>query len=176
MGLASVARQNSLGGKGIGLTSATNVEFVKSTGLYDEVIAYDALDQLDRRPSVSVDFAGNGALLAQIHSHLGDALKYSCLVGVTHVEERSGPAGSAEGLPGTKPTLFFAPNHAMALFRELGAEEARKRMTQAWGGFLQSVEGTVKIERLSGLKAALQIYREMIGGAVDPAKGIVIEP
>lgn len=49
-------------------------------------------------------------------------------------------------------------------------------MTQAWGGFLQSVEGTVKIERLSGLRAALQIYREMIGGAVDPAKGIVIEP
>ena len=176
MGLASVAKQNSPGIRRVGLTSAGNVEFVKGTGLYDEVVAYGDVGSLEQVPGVSVDFAGNGALLAQIHQHFGENLKYSCLVGVTHIDERRGPVGSASGLPGPTPTLFFAPDHAVALFKELGPQEAGKRMAAAWHSFLQAVEGSVEIERHAGLEAARQTYLAMVGGTVDPAKGIVIEP
>lgn len=176
MGLASVAMQNSPHVKRIGLTSAGNVDFVKGTGLYDEVLAYGDVSSLEQAPSVSVDFAGNGGLLAEIHQHLGDNLKYSCLVGVTHIDDRRGPVGSAEGLPGPTPTLFFAPDHAIALFKELGPQEAGKRMAAAWHGFLQSVAGSVAVETHQGLEAARRTYLEMVGGSVDPAKGIVIEP
>ncbi len=177
MGLASVAKHRSPQIKRIGLTSAGNVEFVKEAGLYDTVYSYDEVGSIGNQPSVSVDFAGNAALLAKIHKHLGDALKYSCLVGATHIEERgSGGLGGSSDLPGPAPTLFFAPDHAVSLFKELGPEEAGKQMAQSWHAFLSDVGDTVDIERHSGLEAAKSVYLEMIGGKVDPAKGIVIEP
>ncbi len=176
MSLASVAKQNSPSITRVGLTSEGNVDFVKGTGLYDEVLAYGDVGSLAKKACVTVDFAGNGGLLANLHQDLGDNLKYSCLVGVTHIDQRRGAAGSVEGLPGPTPTLFFAPDHAVALFKELGPEEAGKQMAAAWHGFLQSVEGSVEIERRSGLEAARQTYLEMVGGTVDPAQGIVIEP
>ncbi|MBN0810347.1 DUF2855 family protein, partial [Pseudomonas aeruginosa] len=69
----------------VGLTSAGNRAFVEGLGCYDEVLAYDRLDALDASgDALSVDFAGNGALLGQLHQRLGDRLRYSCLVGAAH--------------------------------------------------------------------------------------------
>lgn len=176
MGLASCAMQNSPNVRRVGLTSAGNVEFVRNSGLYDEVLNYDEVGLLAALPSVSVDFAGNGSLLAKLHEHLGDSLKYSCLVGVTHIDDRRGRVGSTQGLPGPQPTMFFAPDHAVALFKQHGPQEAGAMMASAWRGFLDKVDGSVEIERHQGLGAARQTYLEMVGGKVDPAKGIVIEP
>lgn len=176
MGHASCVKQASPQIKRVGLTSAGNVEFVKSTGLYDEVVAYDDLASIDTASTVTVDFAGNAKLLASLHNHFGDALKYSCLVGATHIEERGGGMAAAQDLPGPKPTLFFAPDHFVSFFKEHGPVEGGKMAAAAWHSFLQSVEGAIEIVTLNGLEAARSTYLEMIGGAVDPAKGIVIEP
>ena len=175
MGLASVAKQNSPQIKRVGLTSAGNVEFVESTGLYDKVVTYDEVGNLPIAPTVSVDFAGNGKLLATIHEHFSDTLKYSCLVGATHVEERGG-FGASGDMPGPKPTLFFAPDHFVAYFKEHGPVEGGKMIAETWHGFLNAVEGTVEIVKLQGLDAARTTFLEMIGGSVDPSKGIVVEP
>ena len=176
MGLASVARQNSPGITCVGLTSAGNVDFVKQSGLYDEVMSYDDVGSLAQVPSVSVDFAGNAGLLKAVHETLGEDLKYSCLVGATHVEERGAGLGVAAGLPGPPPTLFFAPDHAVALFKSVGPEEAGKQIAVAWQGFLQAAAGTIEIETLGGLDAARNTYLDILGGNIDPAKGIVVEP
>jgi hypothetical protein len=173
MGLASVAKQRSPQVRRIGLTSAGNVEFVKESGLYDEVLAYDDVGSIAAEPSVSVDFAGNSRLLKSIHTHLGEALKYTCLVGVTHIDER---AGGTEDIPGPTPTLFFAPDHAVALFKNVGPEEAGKMLAESWHAFLADAGDSVTIERRQGLAAARDVFVEMVGGTVDPAKGIVIEP
>ncbi|MEL7198926.1 MAG: DUF2855 family protein [Pseudomonadota bacterium] len=176
MGHASCVKQASPHIKRIGLTSAGNVDFVKSTGLYDEVIAYDDVGSIDIAPTVSVDFAGNSKLLASIHQHFGDELQYSCLVGATHIEERGGGLGGAQDLPGPKPTLFFAPDHFVSFFKEHGAVEGGKMAAAAWHSFLQSVEGAIEIVTKDGLGAARDTFLEMIGGEVNPAQGIVIEP
>jgi len=176
MGLASVAKQNSPNVKRIGLTSAGNVEFVESTELYDVVKSYDEVGMLPIADSVTVDFAGNAGLLGKLHEHFSDTLKYSCLVGATHIEERGAGLGAADGLPGPKPTLFFAPDHAVAFFKEHGPVEGGKLVAGSWHRFLSAVEGTVEIVKLSGLEGARATYLEMVGGSVDPAKGIVIEP
>ena len=175
MGLASVAKQNSPQIKRIGLTSAGNVDFVESTGLYDEVFTYDEIGMLPISECVSVDFAGNAEVLKKLHEHLGDMLKYSCLVGATHIEARSTFSGGAD-LPGPKPTLFFAPDHFVAFFKEHGPVEGGTMIAKTWHGFLSAVGGTVDIVTLKGLEAARSTYLEMIGGSIDPAKGIVIEP
>ncbi len=177
MGLASVAKQNSPGIKRVGLTSAGNIDFVESTGLYDKVVSYDEVGMLPIANSVSVDFAGNAALLANIHEHYSDTLKYSCLVGATHIEERGEGGMTADrGLPGPKPTLFFAPDHAVAFFKEHGPVEGGKLVAKSWHEFLSAADGTVEVVRHSGLESARNVYVEMLGGTVDPAKGIVIDP
>ena len=175
MGLASVARQLSPGVRRVGLTSKGNVSFVEASGLYDLVVAYDDLESLPVAPSVSVDFAGNPDLLARIHRHFGDALAHSALVGATHIEARS-VFGKGEPLPGPKPAMFFAPDHAVAFNKAHGPVEGGKLVAAAWHEFLKATEGTVSIERHSGLAAARDVFLTMVAGTVDPAKGIVIEP
>lgn len=176
MGLASVAKRNSPQVKRIGLTSAGNVQFVRDSGLYDEVLDYGAVSNLERVPSVTVDFAGNAKLLGQLHHHFGDDLKYSCLVGATHIDERGAGLGAGRDLPGPTPTLFFAPDHAVALFKEHGPEKAGAMVAESWHSFLEDAGGSVEIERHSGLEAARSVFVEMLGGNIDPAKGMVIEP
>ncbi len=175
MGLASVARQSSPGIRRIGLTSKGNVAFVEASGLYDEVVAYDDLDKLEVLRTVSVDFAGNADLLARIHRHFDAALAHSVLVGATHIEARS-VFGKSEPLPGPKPALFFAPDHAVAFFKAHGPEEGGKLVAAAWREFLKAAEGTIAIERHQGLDAARSVFTAMLAGQIDPAKGIVIEP
>ena len=176
MGLASVARQNTPGIKRIGLTSVANVDFVEGTGLYDKVATYDEIGSQPLRDCVSVDFAGNAEVLGKLHEHFTDMLKYSCLVGATHIEARSTLGGDDGALAGPKPTLFFAPDHAVAFFKEHGPEEGGKLVAAAWHEFLKEVDGTVEIVKLEGLEAARATFLEMVGGKVDPSKGIVIEP
>lgn len=176
LGLASVARDMSPQIARIGLTSPSNVGFVEASGLYDLVVPYDAVASIPQRPSVSVDFAGNAGLLGQVHHHLGDSLAYSCLVGATHIEARSTFAGGGAALPGPKPVLFFAPDHAAALYKELGTEEATRLIAGAWRGFLAATQGSIAITRLAGLEEARRVFGEMVAGKIDPAQGLVIEP
>ncbi|MEE4339855.1 DUF2855 family protein [Erythrobacter sp.] len=175
MALASVAKANSPAIRRVGLTSKGNVDFVRATGLYDDVVAYDELEQMEKRASVVVDFAGNASLLGRVHDHFSDALEYSCLVGATHKEARS-TFGGGEAMTGPKPQLFFAPDHMIAFARDHGREEASRLVAEAWRTFLGEVAGTVEIDRREGLSAAREVWLEMVAGKVDPARGIVIEP
>lgn len=176
LGLAAVAKQRSPDMLRVGLTSAGNVKFVEESGLYDTVLAYSALDMLDCVPSVTVDFAGNAELLASLHRHFRDQLRYSCLVGVTHVGARGALERGDEALPGPEPTLFFAPDHAVALFKEVGPEAAGMQMAESWRYFLGTMAHTITIDRRAGLEAARGAFLAILGGDVDPSAGIVIEP
>src|SRR6185436_2080111 len=104
----------------IGLTSAANAGFVGATGYYADVLTYDdGATALAIEPAVFVDFAGNPRVVEAVHRRLGDRLRYSCQVGITHWD-RFGPA---ENLPGPTPTLFFAPDHLQKRLAEWGPAE-----------------------------------------------------
>ena len=175
MGLASVTKQHSPEVRRIGLTSPGNVGFVEASGLYHEVVAYNELERLQVLRTVSVDFAGNADILAQVHRHFDAALAHSALVGVTHIEARS-TFGGGEAMPGPKPALFFAPDHAVAFFKTHGADKGGKLMAEAWREFLATADGTIAIERHGGLESARSVFLEMLAGKLDPAKGVVVEP
>lgn len=176
MGLASVAKHRSPGIKRIGLTSAGNVAFVEESGLYDQIVAYDDVASLAQVPTVTVDFAGNGALLARLHGHYGDTLKYSCLVGATHIEARGSAGGQSAALPGPEPVLFFAPDHAVAAVKELGPAGFGREVAESWHQFLADVGSTVEMDIRTGIDAAREAYLTMLAGKVDPSVGIVIHP
>ncbi|WP_114520143.1 DUF2855 family protein [Altererythrobacter sp. ZODW24] len=173
MALASVTKAKSPEIKRVGLTSPGNVAFTEATGLYDQVLTYDQVGELENVRSVSVDFAGNSSVLRAIHEHLGENLAYSCLVGATHIDGRDGGAGA---LPGPEPILFFAPHYAVAAVKELGPKAFGEAIAISWKQFLSEVADTVEVEVRDGIDAARSTYLEMVGGKVDPAKGIVIHP
>ena len=178
MSLASVAKDLSPGIRRIGLTSKGNVEFVNATGLYDEVMAYDDVASLPQVASVSVDFAGNSSLLHSIHEAVGENLRYSCLVGATHVDARgaNSPGGGGGEMTGPKPILFFAPDHVVATVQELGPKGFGEAVGASWKRFLGAVDGVVAIDERHGLNAAADAFIETLEGRADPQIGVIIRP
>jgi hypothetical protein len=170
LGLAMVVKSLSPAIRRIGLTSAGNKAFVEKSGLYDEVLTYDNLSAADAsRPTVSVDFAGNGQLLGAIHAHWGDMLKFSSLVGATHVEER----GGADDLQGPKPILFFAPTAAEILIKDIGPVAFRAQVDEQFSAFVAGASAYLKVERLDGRDALQSAYLAMLANEVAPSRGLM---
>ena len=163
----------------VGLTSAGNLAFTKSLGCYDDVVDYADVATLDAAvPSVFVDFAGSAAVRRRVHELFGDALKYSSSVGGTHWSA----LGSGGGLPGPRPTLFFAP--AQIKKRSLpppegwGRDGLEQRIAQAWSGFIARVQRAgdpwLQIVNRTGTAATEAAYRALLGGHADAREGLML--
>lgn len=153
----------------VGLTSGANVDFVKGLGCYDEVLAYDSIERLDAsRRVVSVDMAGNGEVLAALHNHFADNLKYSCLVGATHWDHRAGAADMA----GPKPELFFAPSHIQNT--DWGPGGLEKHFADAWDVLVERMAGLVTVVRADDPDEVEAIYQRLLAGEVGPDVGYVL--
>ena len=170
LALAHVAKALSPEIARIALTSAGNIDFVRGTGLYDRVLPYDAIAALAGANAVSVDFAGNGAVLRSVHAAVDEGLKYSCLVGLTHWEDR----GGAGEMPGPKPILFFAPAHMQAMLAEMGGDGFGRAVASSWNAFAGDAEKLVRIAPVDGLVAAAEAFRALAGGSAKPDVGIVV--
>ncbi len=156
----------------IGLTSPSNVAFSESLGCYDQILTYDQLETLSATlPCTYVDFAGNAALRQRIHTHFS-ALKYSCSVGGTHVQE----LGGARGLPGPKATLFFAPAQIAKRRDDWGGATLNQRLVQSWQAFAAAVSQLgkawldIETHHSSSASAA---YLQLLQGQSNPRTGQV---
>ncbi|MFO7005545.1 DUF2855 family protein [Pseudomonas aeruginosa] len=156
----------------VGLTSAGNRAFVEGLGCYDEVLAYDRLDALDTSgDALSVDFAGNGALLGQLHQRLGDRLRYSCLVGAAHWDQRG---GLPKALPGPTPKLFFAPAQAEKRLKDWGGAAFQARLAEVWGEFSAFVGGWIQVRRGVGGSEVLEVYQDLLAGRSAQQLGYIL--
>ena len=170
LALAHVAKAQSPEIARIGLTSAGNVDFVRGTGLYDRVLPYDGIAALAGANAVSVDFAGSGTVLRSVHEALGEGLKYSCLVGLTHWEDR----GGAGEMPGPKPILFFAPAHMATMLAEMGGDGFGRAVAQSWNAFASDAEKLVRIAPVQGLEAGAEAFKALVDGSAKPDVGVVV--
>ncbi len=141
-----------------GLTASA--DFVNTVEVYDEVVGYDAVEELERRPTAFVDLAGNSGVRAAVHRHLGDLLEASIVVGATHVD-----AGGGTGtLPGPRPTFFFAPDHVRAGLDAEALETFRELLD--WSA------GWLELERRNGPEAVLTAWDETVAGRLPPTTGL----
>lgn len=155
----------------VGLTSPRNQAFCEKLGYYDQVVAYEDLGALKANtPTVFVDMAGDGKLLHAVHHHFGDALKYSCIVGATHWDQRA----TQHALPGAKPQFFFAPTQVQKRQKDWGGDVFMRRLGEAWRGFLPSVESWLEIRHSRGAQAVAATYLEVLEGRVPPQVGHVL--
>ncbi len=159
------------GKKVVGLTSPSNVEFVKSVGYYDEVIEYDAYkSDMSQNGTVIVDFAGKTQLLEDMGTHLADHLKHIALIGITDWKSTKG----FRGVP--KSAFFFAPTHLQNKYKEWGSQKANTLINQALGGFILDTQKLLEIAYVDQLDQLRSLYLEMLDGKVDPKMGYIVRP
>jgi hypothetical protein len=167
-GLAHLVHTQRKGIKVIGLTSASNANFVRSLGCYDEVATYDAVASLPSDvPVAIVDMAGNSELRARLHRHFGDQMRYSGRIGLTH---RATSSDEPE-LPGATPAWFFAPDQIRKRAREWGPGGIDARLGAAWSGFAPKLDGWIKVIEGRGPAAVQQVYLDTLGGRIPPDQG-----
>ena len=159
----------------VGLTSAKNIDFTRGLGCYDDVIAYDAIATAPiEEPVVYVDMSGDLGVREAVHRRWNDRLAYSCSVGATHWQEM----GSAKGLAGPKPVLFFAPSQAQKRIGEWGAREFHTRLAASWAAFIARVADPkrpwLRVASGDGREAVQAAYLALLDGRVAADVGWVL--
>lgn len=170
--LMHTLRENRHDYKIMGLTSPGNVEFVKGLGCYDEVVDYSNIGQLNNKEAaVFIDFAGNADLTQRVHDSFADQLKYSCVAGVSHWEDRAQVAD----LPGPKPEFFFAPTQVTRRVREWGQAGFAKRLAVATRAFFEFVQDKIDINEINTPDEALQLFTDLLNGKMNPKAGYIVK-
>ena len=159
------------GHRAIGLTSERNRTFVESLELYDQVITYGEVDQLD--PTIAsgmVDMAGSGSVRSSVHTHFADQLQFSLTVGATHWEDAAVDAN----LPGPRPEMFFAPGQSAKRSGEWGPEELANRVDAAFASLLDGTSAWLTVDHQRGPQGMQLVYDQLVNGTADPATGFVV--
>lgn len=157
-----------------GLTSPERVEFVNGLDVYDRVVAYGDTNALPKEPAVYVDISGDAGVRARVHTHYGDDLRHSAVVGATHFDHLA--PEEASSLPGPHPVFFFAPDHVRTRTKELGREGLDALFAEAWTPFVGWAGGWLEIVRGEGGEAVKSAYLQLLDGETDPAVGHVLTP
>jgi hypothetical protein len=162
----------------VGLTSPRHADFAAGlrcspAGLrcYDSVLPYDRIEALDpSTPTVFLDIAGDATVRTAVHQRFGDALRYSCTVGITHWTSPPVPGP----LPGPRPVLFFAPSQIDKRMVEWGPAGYEQRLAAAWADLLAVVRDWVDVVEVVGLEAAPDRYRQLLDGGARPDEAMVV--
>jgi hypothetical protein len=170
-GLAHLLRSHPEPPHVIGLTSAGNAGFVQSLGCYDDVVTYDRIESLpSNSPVAFIDMAGSSALRARLHHHFGEAMKYSCQIGLTHRSFLP----DEPALPGAKPAWFFAPDQIRKRAREWGPGGIDQRFSAAWSCFAPTLPKRLTVIEGRGPAAVRQIYLDTLDGRIPPEQGHIL--
>ncbi len=168
LGVAHSAHRR--GAKVVGLTSVGNVAMVADLGLYNEVLAYDNVDQLAAVPSVFVDIAGNADVVQAVHHRLEGNLGHSMIVGNTNWDHQATTSGD---LPAPTPEFFFAPTQISKRTKEWGADGLAQRMAAAWNTFADWADSWLTFEQVVGADAVVAAFGDLAAGRTNPRTGFI---
>jgi len=155
----------------VGLTSPRNKETVEALGLYDDVILYDDIEKTDAgAPAVIVDMSGNGDVLGRLHKHLGDNMKYTSNVGVTHYEDNE----MGSDFIRERSAMFFAPGHIAKRAKDWGPGEFEKRAGLFWHQSALKSRAWLTIKQAQGGEAVAAAWHEVLEGKTPPSEAWVV--
>ncbi|RAS59183.1 uncharacterized protein DUF2855 [Lentzea atacamensis] len=146
----------------VGLTSPRNVEFTTGLGLYDSVLPYDAL--VDVEPSVYLDFSGSADLRSTLHDRLGDNLVKDISIGLTQQKASADP----------RSEFFFAPEQLRKRTADWGSEGLAERFGAAWRAFTAQAGDWVSVVQHSGPDELAEVWQAVLAGKTDPSTADVI--
>ena len=154
----------------VGLTADRNRDFVRDTGEYHQVLSYDEIESMPKKPTVIVDMAGNMQALTKVYSVLEGHVKHCASVGATHWDApRHGVT-----IPDPKPQFFFAPSQLSKRGNEWGREVLNGRIADALSRFVDSTHPWLKIRRAVGSESIGELYSAFVRGDVPAQDGNII--
>ncbi len=181
--------------KVVGYTSAANAEFVRSTGLFDDVLTYDQnLPSNKEFQFVMIDVAGD----ATIFQRNKKQLKKTLAVGGTHSNAKAstftafGPSGLAKMVSGMmapksvanwvdnkldpKLEMFFAPSVMATLVDEFGKEVFEKMGDAALNKFVVAAidNGWITVVRGEEPEAIQASYDRVFRGKLPPSEAVIL--
>ncbi len=161
IGTAYAIKSDDAAPKLIGLTSPRNHDAVERLGLYDEVIIYDDIEKLGGDAStVIIDMSGDGGVLGRLHKLLGDNMKYTSNVGVTHfTANEMGPDFIRD-----RSAMFFAPGHIQKRAQDWGPGEFEKRAHLFWRDAALKSRSWLTIQEAGGADAIDHAWRDVFTG------------
>ncbi len=153
----------------IGVTSSSNVEFVRSLGYYDSVVTYDELTSVEQVPSVLIDMSGNKAVVAELHRHLDEEIRYSMALGRSHHD-----SAPAKVIGGPRQQMFFAPTEVSRRLEEWGRTTYEERTTAALREFVRGSLDWMSVQRTHGPEDGARTWTEVRSGDVQPSTGRIV--
>ena len=172
IGLAFALHEDKDAPKVIGLTSPSRTGFVAGLGYYDQTLGYDAIDQIDTSmPTVIVDMSGNRALLGELHAALGDNMRFTHQVGLTHWDETTG----TEGLILDRSAFFFAPGHIQMRYKDWGGDVFEQRSSAFLMKSAAASRDWLNVKTESGLAALAEHYNAIATGNFPSDTGLIIK-
>ncbi|WOJ92852.1 DUF2855 family protein [Congregibacter variabilis] len=169
IGLAKALADDDKSPPVLGLTSAGNIEFVKSLGYYDDALGYEALGDVPQVPTVIVDMAGNAANAEALRHHLGDNLTYFISVGLTHWDQADSKLDSSRD----RHEWFFAPSYMLERSQALPPGEFVKNAQRFVMAAAAAAGDWLNLQEVSGVEAFSQHYDDICAGSMNPAEGLI---
>ncbi|WP_212748459.1 DUF2855 family protein [Maribacter algarum] len=155
----------------IGVTSRRNLETVKNLNIYNHCLTYKEVTSIDSRiPTVIVDMSGNQDVLAALHTHLGDQMKFTSNVGLTHWAN----AKPKEGIISERSKFFFAPGHIQKRMKEWGAERFDQKTTSFLMKTTAKTKSWLKFKQLNGLHELVALHPLVCAGVLPPDEGLIV--
>ncbi len=155
----------------VGFTSPARIEQVEATGVYDQVLGYDAIaGWTPVGPSALIDFAGNSEVVADAHRAGGEHLLRSVIVGGTHWETLGGQAE----MPGPDREFFFAPDHIVERIAEWGRTEYEARLATAWAAFIDAAADWVAVDHAVSAESVAGAWASLVRGEIPADRGLVV--
>lgn len=159
------------GVKTIGITSPRNVDFVKKTGLYDEVFDYDQISNYQPAGKTAyVDFVGRPEFTKAVHVACGETMIRSLVIGATDWEDTRVPV---QDLPGPTPEFFFVPDYAANRAKELPAGELDKMTGADLVDFYPVSRKFVTPKDVKGTAAITDAWLQTVEANVPADQGLV---
>ena len=148
----------------------TNIKLLNSK-LYKQVLAYGDLEKIDASvPSVIIDMSGNGEVLGSLHKHLGENMKYTSNVGLTHYDANEmGPDFIRE-----RSEMFFAPGHIQKRTQEWGPGAFEKQAFQFWKDAAVKSRDWLIIRRENDADAVKRAWNAVYEGKTRPDTAWVV--
>ncbi|MGB1448256.1 MAG: DUF2855 family protein [Flavobacteriaceae bacterium] len=171
IGLGYALQEDGDAPKSIGITAKRNHATVTALGIWDSVMTYDDLTQLDTAvPTVIVDMSGNNEVLAALHQLLGDNMCFTLKVGLTHWAKTN----PKDGIINDRSKFFFAPSHIEKRFKDWGPAVFDEKTNDFLIKAAMKTRQWLYFNELKGIAALAQVHPEVCKGTRDPKEGIII--
>lgn len=171
IGTLAFLKEQGFAGELVGLTSSNNMGFVDALGLADKVVAYGDVKTLSNKPTVYVDMSGDAGVRSDLHHHFGANMVTSLMVGLTHWDSQE---HDKTGLPGAKPSFFFAPAQIEKRNTDWGPGVLMERGYMASAQLAARLKEHLSVEHHSGAQAVRILWADMLANRVSGQRGLMM--